>query len=1015
MVDAMPDEARAAIGTVGPTPPMVGRTAERVLLSEQLSAMEFGRGNVVIIGGEAGIGKTTIARDLAAHARARGYHAFVGHSYDLMAAPPYGLWLDLAEGYRRITNSPELPPLPDMLANRSPERITSQATLFSEITTFLQSIAEVRPTIVVLEDVHWADPASLELLRHISSRVSHLPLLLVVTYRVDELTRQNPFYRQLPALVRESEGLRLNLNRLGTQDLGALVTLHYTLSFEDRVRLVSYLEDHAEGNPFFTMELLRALEEQDDGGLVRNRDTWMLTELDRILVPPLVRQVIDTRVAQLGETTRLPLTTAAVIGHEIPIDLLASVTGLPEADLYAAIDKAIEWHVLTATPDGSGIQFVHALTREALYETIPPHRRAVLHRAVAEALEARSTTDADSIAYHYQHAKDPRAPDWLIRAGERAQRAYAWLTARDRFAAAAALLEKVPGEEGARARLLYRCGRLQRYSHTEEGIENLRSAAQLAQLAGDKVLAADAIYSRGLLQCFADQWQSGVADMVGGVEILEALPPEEARISWAAGNWMADALPVIDLATSTDVDSASDQLASVGVSHRRGSLPWFLAAVGRFEEAQSMAAAYRGHITDLGIGPLIFTNLGHMEFGLATTHASLGRPDEAMHAFAAAHEMYLRVDHHACIAFLYLAELMDVVIPYQTTNTAKRQHLADAAQRSLEKASGAFAGGTSERLAQLTVMYLDGHWSEVRSIVKESATPDTYNLRRQITHALAPIAWHQGRHLEAWGHVLSILPDGPQSRPGTAVFLDALMLQRLAANLAIDDGEFALARAWLEANDRWLAWNGSVIGRAENALAWSKWRWRGGAVDDAWMRATQAIEEAQEPHQPLVLIEAHRLKGELALHRGDIAEAQGELSTSLELATACAVPFQRALTLIELAHAGATSGEEGAIDLALGAMAICEPLQAQPALNQIDELLITIRSKHVDTGPPAGLTMRELEVLRLVAQGLTDAEAGDRLSISSRTVSQHLRSVYGKLEVRSRTEATRFAIERGVV
>jgi len=249
----MSDATLRMLGRMNRVPPMVGRSAERVLLTEQLAAVKSGHGEVVIIGGEAGIGKSTIARNLIAQAESDGFLAIVGQNYDLMAAPPYGVWLDLAESYRHAATSVDMPPLPDGLASHNLDSITSQSAFFADVTAFVQALAAITPVIVLLEDVHWADPASLELLRHISTRLARVPLLLVVTYRVDEITRQNPFHHQLPLLVHDSGGLRLDLKRLDATDLDALVALMYGVPENDRSRLIGYLLDHAEGNPFSSL------------------------------------------------------------------------------------------------------------------------------------------------------------------------------------------------------------------------------------------------------------------------------------------------------------------------------------------------------------------------------------------------------------------------------------------------------------------------------------------------------------------------------------------------------------------------------------------------------------------------------------------------------------------------------------------------------------------------------------------------------------------------------------------
>src|SRR5262249_21668389 len=205
------------------------------------------------------------------------------------------------------------------------------------------------------------------------------------------LTRLHPFYRQRPALVREAGGLRLDLRRLDGDALGDLVAGRFALPPADTARLVAYLERHAEGNPFFATELLRALQEE-----LRLRPTgegWSLAALDRVVMPSLLRQVIDGRVARLGEETRQPLAIAAVIGQEVALDLWAAVAGLGDEELLAIVEQAVEAHLLEAAPDGTRVRFVHALTREALYEGVLPPRRRLWHRQVEEVLAAGANPD----------------------------------------------------------------------------------------------------------------------------------------------------------------------------------------------------------------------------------------------------------------------------------------------------------------------------------------------------------------------------------------------------------------------------------------------------------------------------------------------------------------------------------------------------------------------------------------------------------------------------------------------
>src|SRR5262249_3368830 len=243
---------------------------------------------------------------------------------------------------------------------------------FAQVREFLAALAAVRPVLVVLEDLHWADPASLDLLRVVGRHLAAVPLLIVGTYRADEVNRDNPLYRVLPALLREAQADRLDLQRLDEAGIRALVAVRYALPEADAARLAAYLQAIADGNPFFAHEILRTLEAE---AVLRPRDEgWVLGEVGRIGVPPLLRPVIDDRVARLGDETREQLSVAAVIGQEVPLDLWAAIGGLAEETLLPTVERAIEAHLLEARCEGTSVRFAHALVREALYEGILPMR-----------------------------------------------------------------------------------------------------------------------------------------------------------------------------------------------------------------------------------------------------------------------------------------------------------------------------------------------------------------------------------------------------------------------------------------------------------------------------------------------------------------------------------------------------------------------------------------------------------------------------------------------------------------
>ncbi len=502
-------------------PTLVGRERERALLRERLAAAVAGRGGLVLIGGEAGIGKTALAEALGREAAAQGALTLVGRCYDLTETPPYGPWLDI---FAHLPAAAELPPPPIAVApGGEAVALPNQAALFGRVCAYFEAVAARRPLLLFLDDLHWADPASLDLLRFLAREFAALPILLVVTYRADELTRRHPLYALLPLLVREAHADRLDLRRLGPDDVRALVRARYGLPGAAEDRLVRGLLTYAEGNPFYIGELLRTFEEE--GALRRTDAGWALADVVSVSVPPLLRQVIDGRLARLGEEHQRLLAIAAIIGQRVPLALWAATAGVPEDALIDAIEEGAGARLLEAGDGGTDVRFVHALIREALYEGLLPPRRRGWHRRAAEALMASPSPDPDAVASHLQQAGDPRAAEWLIRAGERAQRSYALLTAAERFEASLTLLEGQGADPRERARLLYRLARMRRYADPRGAIGYLDDAEALAAEAGDDLLAAYAACFRGYMRCISGEIRRGLGELAAGVAAFDALPP----------------------------------------------------------------------------------------------------------------------------------------------------------------------------------------------------------------------------------------------------------------------------------------------------------------------------------------------------------------------------------------------------------------------------------------------------------------------------------------------------------
>ncbi|HEX5501300.1 MAG TPA: AAA family ATPase, partial [Thermomicrobiales bacterium] len=943
------------------------------LTRAQLDAALAGQGGLVILGGEAGIGKTTLAEDACRAARAAGALVLVGHCYDRTETPPYGPWAELLEQYRAL---PDRPSVPEPRVADSP----SQAALFGEVRGFLVAVARERPLVLLLEDLHWADTASLDFLRFVARQVATAPLLLLATYRSDEVPRQHPLYGLLPALVREALAVRIDLAPLGDDDVRALIELSYQLPAGDATRLAAALQARAEGNPFFLGELLRSLEgtalvRADGGG-------WTLGALAPIGVPVLLRQVIDARLARLGAEAEALLAVAAVIGPVVPLALWAAVGATDEAALLPLIERAVDARVLEATADGLAVRFAHALLRAALYEGVLPPRRRAWHRAIGEALAAqRQSPDPDAVAYHFGQAGDPRAVDWLTRAGARAQRAFAWRAAARRFEAALDLLAHDDPALTERGWLHFRLALLRRFADPAAGVAALAEAERLGAATGDAALVAYARFYRGMLRRMAGDFRQGTATTEEGVALLDALSPE-------------------DRARLAALDTTSDPLDA---QNGRGDLALALGEVGPFAQAVALGERL------VGLPPAeTFGSRGDAYYGLGYAYAALGRPEAARAAFASARAIFRAADHRSMVMTTLFEELVIVVHPYQADRPEERRRLEAELEASFAALDAVF-DPRAVRTAGIVSLVLEGAWAEVVAIVEQS---DLRMLRLLSATLTAPLARHRGDAARAWALVREALPAGPETAPGdSAGYL--LPLRMLAVALALDAGDHEAARRWLAALDRWLEWSGAVLGRAGAHLGWAAYHRATGDGAAARARAEQALAVAGAPRQPLALLVAHRLLGELALAAGRLDDAERQFADALALADACGARHERALILLGLAELCRAHGEHTAARAHLDAVrALGAPLGAVRTLARADALAARLPAPPADApAAPAGLTAREVEVLRLVAEGLTDTQVAARLFLSPRTVNAHLRTIYGKLGVATRGAAIRFALE----
>lgn len=958
---------------------LYGRQDDAAALQAIWQAACDGAGGLALIAGEAGIGKTSLVEALVATARHAGAVVLTGHCYDLESGSPYAPW---AEVLRNTSVEDGLPTLPASTHAAGLLDITGSKDAFvTQITTFLAALSSRHPVILVLEDMHWSDQASLDLLRAVVRRVSAWRVLIVATFRDNELTLDQPLHRVLPQLVREGRPLRLDLRALAARDIQGLVAARYQLPAEDEARLVTHLLRYTEGNPFYLEELLRTLEHEQIVTLTAHG--WRLGDLAQVPVPPLVRQLIDDRVARLGASTQRLLQLAAVIGQVIPIEHWQAIAGVSDAALAEAVEQAHAAQLLQETPDHTSLAFSHALFREALYGSVSLLQRRAWHRQVADLLAERASPEPEAVAFHLVQAGDGRAVEWLIRAGQRAERRDAARDAIARYEQALPLLER-HGPSDALAWLHADLAESYRYVDLARSAEHLDAAERTAQGTRDPLLALAVRWLRARLRGFLGQ--RVLADLRDCVKALDALTLQERA-----------------------------ELTTMGRLHvpSRGLLAQWLAFIGRYDEARVFAEAVLAEDADAE-SPARRNELGGAYIALALVDAGLGRPAAARAAFAASRDQFRALDSTFMTASTLKWEIIEVAMAYQADDLRERQRLLYDYEQSMARMSSfAVFSGARLLLQVFGPASIEGRWDTVLEAGQAYLQVPAWRI--SALAALGEIERLRGDSDAAWGRIRSGIPGGPATDPGDLYFVDMLALQRLAADLCLDTGDLANGLAWITAHDRWLTWSGRLLNRAQGALLHARYHLLRGDLEMAEAATERAATLAASPRQPLALLAAERMQGTLAGARGRFAVAEAHLNAALALCDACAAPYERVRTLLEVAVLRrAQNRTEDAASALEEARQISTSLGAELALQSIAELE-TPATDATSVAAISGLSPREVEVLRLVARGLSYAEIGAELYISPRTVARHLQSIYAKLSLDSRAEAAAYAYAHGIV
>jgi DNA-binding winged helix-turn-helix (wHTH) protein/tetratricopeptide (TPR) repeat protein len=514
--------AWATTGAERTLPPLVGREPLLGRLLPALDAAADGRGSIVLLEGEAGVGKTRLLDAVAEAARARGLRVLRGGCRK-DAGAAFAPWSQVLEDLLVASSDAELAVLDDpgvgpwiaALAPTLLERIPALASLavgardgesrwrqFAAVSRLLAAATRSRPLVVLLDDLHWADAATLRLVEHLVPELRGHALLLVGAHR-DERSAPSALLSVLQGeMTRHGAGEALRVERLSPEQVASLLAA--LLGVAAAPSLAEAVYARTSGNPFFVVEMARDL-------APRLADPPSGVAFVLACVPEAVRQVVKGRLARLPERTRDVLALAAVSGGEFEVSLVQRAARHGSSDVLDALEEALGVRLLEEVPGAIGrLRFAHALIHDAIASELAGLRRARLHLALGDALEAREGGDpppAAALAHHLCGAAalgaGERAARWSMRAGDEAMRRLAYEEAAGHYERALSLVDPRTLAPEARFDLLFGLGRARHFGRGDfvQARESFRAAAAVArELADPDRLAETALAHSGIPQ-----------------------------------------------------------------------------------------------------------------------------------------------------------------------------------------------------------------------------------------------------------------------------------------------------------------------------------------------------------------------------------------------------------------------------------------------------------------------------------------------------------------------------------
>jgi len=950
----------------------------------------------VLLAGDAGVGKTRLLRELGAWAAGEDLTLLVGHCVDLgELGLPY---LPFTEVLADLSNHPDSavsemvgghPGIVSLLSDppHGPRRSEAEAPdpvapapagsgqrqLFDAVGALLFDLATLRPVVLVLEDLHWADQSTRDLLRFLISRLTDQRLVIIASYRTDDLHRRHPLRPWLAEMTRIAVVERLVLAPLPDPDVAALVRAVRPDQVTDAV--LRSIVERAEGNAFYAEELSAA--------------AWAGT------LPEGLTDILLARLEALPPDAQHVVRVAAVAGRSVSHDLLAAVAGLDSSALDAAIREAVNRYILIPEEDGK-YQFRHALLRESAYGDLMPGERVRLHAAFAEQLADGGS--AAELALHYRESNDLAG---ALGASWQAARDAARLRGPvEQLAHLERLLSLWPSVPDAAERIgrSYAIAALEA-STAASGAGELTRAVKLATLALDKLdanadpdLVARVRYTLGQYLLYADRDAEAYLHTSAAMDVLGpvATPDSAQAWAWAAAIHMRAAFFVDKYEEAKSIGEAGVAVAEqYGVDDARADLLITMARVHEKLPEGGGSVDQLTHALQLARGSGDINTEMRATYNLAVAAFNGGSIRDAMDILVAGNQRAAAIGQpfgtYSTEILFFTAHVGFIAGDWETV----RSIVDDCRARGPESTRHVVAVGMYRMVARGEDPSADlaeaRRWLEVPIIAiivgmveveRAIQAGEADNARRAVVDAIERVSANWGPGFMAQIRMIALL---------VSAFADEVeRLARLRENEKITETR-AQMQPFLETAATVIRM--CRLDRDSQAL---------GVEADAWVARLAAERARLDGEADVTLWQA----AVAAFGYGDIYE---QARCRLRLAEALIAADRRDQAQDETRAAYAAAADLGAA-----------PLKA--ALESL------ARRARLDIGAPtsartdgAVLTPREQEVLELLAQGRTNKQIGRELFISEKTASVHVSNILGKLSASGRTEAVTIAHHRGLI